>query len=124
MMLFFVFFFFLMIRRPPRSTQSRSSAASDVYKRQVYYPSNVICQHSKTHFSSYFHQPFRQKIAVIETSFDSSERMFRHTIPFLNTIWIIFNSFPHVFKNLFMFPSKDYSSILVSDRIKNAYTIR
>ena len=30
----FVFFFFLMIRRPPRSTQSRSSAASDVYKRQ------------------------------------------------------------------------------------------
>ena len=24
----------LMIRRPPRSTQSRSSAASDVYKRQ------------------------------------------------------------------------------------------
>src|SRR5450756_1626440 len=29
-----MFFFFLMIRRPPRSTQSRSSAASDVYKRQ------------------------------------------------------------------------------------------
>src|SRR5450756_2724751 len=28
-----------MIRRPPRSTQSRSSAASDVYKRQgVYRP--------------------------------------------------------------------------------------
>src|SRR5450756_3253430 len=25
-----------MIRRPPRSTQSRSSAASDVYKRQRY----------------------------------------------------------------------------------------
>ena len=38
-MVFFVFlfcicFFFLRIRRPPRSTQSRSSAASDVYKRQ------------------------------------------------------------------------------------------
>eukprot|EP01015_Nassula_variabilis_P019332 TRINITY_DN3260_c0_g1_i12.p2 TRINITY_DN3260_c0_g1~~TRINITY_DN3260_c0_g1_i12.p2 ORF type:complete len:107 (-),score=40.58 TRINITY_DN3260_c0_g1_i12:53-373(-) len=30
-------FFFLMIRRPPRSTQSRSSAASDVYKRQTIY---------------------------------------------------------------------------------------
>ena len=30
-----VCFFFLMIRRPPRSTQSRSSAASDVYKRQL-----------------------------------------------------------------------------------------
>src|SRR5678816_747337 len=30
-----VFIFFLMIRRPPRSTLDRSSAASDVYKRQV-----------------------------------------------------------------------------------------
>ena len=29
------FFFVLMIRRPPRSTLDRSSAASDVYKRQV-----------------------------------------------------------------------------------------
>eukprot|EP00831_Metopus_contortus_P027892 TRINITY_DN23338_c0_g1_i1.p1 TRINITY_DN23338_c0_g1~~TRINITY_DN23338_c0_g1_i1.p1 ORF type:complete len:118 (-),score=24.28 TRINITY_DN23338_c0_g1_i1:105-458(-) len=27
--------FFLMIRRPPRSTQGVSSAASDVYKRQI-----------------------------------------------------------------------------------------
>ena len=33
--LFFFFFFFLMIRRPPRSTLDRSSAASDVYKRQA-----------------------------------------------------------------------------------------
>ena len=32
---FCCFVFFLMIRRPPRSTQSRSSAASDVYKRQA-----------------------------------------------------------------------------------------
>ena len=31
----FFLFFFLMIRRPPRSTLDRSSAASDVYKRQV-----------------------------------------------------------------------------------------
>src|SRR5678815_4757456 len=30
----YFFFFFLMIRRPPRSTLDRSSAASDVYKRQ------------------------------------------------------------------------------------------
>ena len=29
--------FFLMIRRPPRSTLDRSSAASDVYKRQIIY---------------------------------------------------------------------------------------
>ena len=28
------YFFFVMVRRPPRSTQGRSSAASDVYKRQ------------------------------------------------------------------------------------------
>eukprot|EP00825_Cyclidium_porcatum_P000212 TRINITY_DN10004_c0_g1_i1.p2 TRINITY_DN10004_c0_g1~~TRINITY_DN10004_c0_g1_i1.p2 ORF type:complete len:117 (-),score=28.31 TRINITY_DN10004_c0_g1_i1:54-404(-) len=33
--IFFAFFFFLMIRRPPRSTHCISSAASDVYKRQV-----------------------------------------------------------------------------------------
>ena len=32
--LLILFFFFLMIRRPPRSTLDRSSAASDVYKRQ------------------------------------------------------------------------------------------
>ena len=31
-----ILFFFLMIRRPPRSTLDRSSAASDVYKRQEY----------------------------------------------------------------------------------------
>src|SRR5450756_2998442 len=30
-----------MIRRPPRSTQSRSSAASDVYKRQVEHTAHV-----------------------------------------------------------------------------------
>ena len=30
----YMIFFFLMIRRPPRSTLDRSSAASDVYKRQ------------------------------------------------------------------------------------------
>src|SRR5450756_3251138 len=30
-----------MIRRPPRSTQSRSSAASDVYKRQVLRPDDL-----------------------------------------------------------------------------------
>src|SRR5450756_1961344 len=32
-----------MIRRPPRSTQSRSSAASDVYKRQ-----DVLCTHPRS----------------------------------------------------------------------------
>src|SRR5450756_358981 len=31
-----------MIRRPPRSTQSRSSAASDVYKRQLGYGGGAL----------------------------------------------------------------------------------
>ena len=31
-----VHFFVLMIRRPPRATLDRSSAASDVYKRQLF----------------------------------------------------------------------------------------
>ena len=31
-----------MILRPPRSTQSRSSAASDVYKRQVLTPASTL----------------------------------------------------------------------------------
>ena len=31
------YFVFLMIRRPPRSTLDRSSAASDVYKRQAHH---------------------------------------------------------------------------------------
>src|SRR5450756_3221023 len=31
-----------MIRRPPRSTQSRSSAASDVYKRQIVHSSALL----------------------------------------------------------------------------------
>src|SRR5678816_1279400 len=38
-----IFFFFLMIRRPPRSTLDRSSAASDVYKRQTYRSECLPC---------------------------------------------------------------------------------
>src|SRR5450756_1700563 len=38
-----------MIRRPPRSTQSRSSAASDVYKRQV----TAIVESGKSLLSDY-----------------------------------------------------------------------
>src|SRR5450756_2399266 len=34
-----------MIRRPPRSTQSRSSAASDVYKRQHHAADGVFLSH-------------------------------------------------------------------------------
>src|SRR5450756_1628987 len=42
-----------MIRRPPRSTQSRSSAASDVYKRQMFDTDELVInmgpQHPATH---------------------------------------------------------------------------
>ena len=37
----YFYVFFLMIRRPPRSTLDRSSAASDVYKRQVYEQADI-----------------------------------------------------------------------------------
>ena len=44
-----MFFFFLMIRRPPRSTLDRSSAASDVYKRQTgCYPHLIISNLKRT----------------------------------------------------------------------------
>ena len=36
-----------MIRRPPRSTRVRSSAASDVYKRQILYNGHVTVQKGK-----------------------------------------------------------------------------
>ena len=42
-----LFFFFLMIRRPPRSTLDRSSAASDVYKRQVVVGRAVDGEHAR-----------------------------------------------------------------------------
>ena len=42
-MLCVVFFFFLRIRQPPRSTLDRSSAASDVYKRQITYKELMAC---------------------------------------------------------------------------------
>ena len=41
--------FFLMIQRPPRSTQSSSSAASDVYKRQDRYRRSAFAGHFEHH---------------------------------------------------------------------------
>ena len=48
----FFFFFFLMIRRPPRSTLDRSSAASDVYKRQTWFELSEVIAREK--FDRYF----------------------------------------------------------------------
>mgnify|MGYP002682499095 CR=1 FL=1 len=61
-----------MIRRPPRPTQSRSSAASDVYKRQIqckfYDPAATI---SKQDIDSFLSEsgkhPFRGRIVVTTT---------------------------------------------------------
>ena len=52
----FSFFFFLMIRRPPRSTLDRSSAASDVYKRQglPYLETIRQIRHDKGHENTLF----------------------------------------------------------------------
>ena len=51
-----VVFFFLMIRRPPRSTLDRSSAASDVYKRQGRKDSRTERQEDEGHGEE-GHQP-------------------------------------------------------------------
>ena len=47
-----------MIRRPPRSTQSRSSAASDVYKRQLYLMGAYDSSNGK------YTSPFSEKLLV------------------------------------------------------------
>ena len=62
-------FFFLMIRRPPRSTQSRSSAASDVYKRQDndwYMLSGQVQNTGKTPFAD---------VRVVATLYDSNNKV-------------------------------------------------
>src|SRR5680860_1713935 len=48
-----------MIRRPPRSTQSRSSAASDVYKRQVY---AALADIDVEHIAHHFPHPFEGQV--------------------------------------------------------------
>ena len=53
-----------MIRRPPKSTQGRSSAASDVYKRQRLIGANKI----PVAFKQIYYQGIRQPIEKIEIS--------------------------------------------------------
>ena len=59
-------FFFLMIRRPPRSTLDRSSAASDVYKRQILL--HKVVRRLKPHYQTlvelrYFNEYSYEEIA-------------------------------------------------------------
>ena len=54
-----------MIRRPPRSTQSRSSAASDVYKRQnknsLFYAAVVVYTYTILVLLVYIRYTYRTK---------------------------------------------------------------
>ena len=49
-------FFFLMFLRPPIFTQSRSSAASDVYKRQLKQAMKGLDSFLTTHYSFRYNQ--------------------------------------------------------------------
>src|SRR5450756_1385839 len=73
-----------MIRRPPRSTQSRSSAASDVYKRQTVFsislvlrhpggsPAGVITQHGPAHDDGHAHS-----VAGVRSKWRTTSHVFR-----------------------------------------------
>src|SRR5665647_2865890 len=50
-----------MIRRPPRSTPLYSSAASDVYKRQLYYNKKFV-------YHNTFHRPYLLYLSLIHIS--------------------------------------------------------
>ena len=56
------FFFFLMIRRPPRSTLDRSSAASDVYKRQDQDDGQMLAQQPRRLLGRQALDRFRQAV--------------------------------------------------------------
>eukprot|EP00831_Metopus_contortus_P008842 TRINITY_DN13408_c0_g1_i2.p1 TRINITY_DN13408_c0_g1~~TRINITY_DN13408_c0_g1_i2.p1 ORF type:complete len:161 (-),score=36.71 TRINITY_DN13408_c0_g1_i2:198-680(-) len=72
------FFFFLMIRRPPRSTQGVSSAASDVYKRQVSTQSTWA--------------PFFRLVYVAEQPFQLSD-ICQHNLEDAKSVFAIYDEF-------------------------------
>src|SRR5450756_2384760 len=67
-----------MIRRPPRSTQSRSSAASDVYKRQV----DLRIPQRKCHLTSRIDAPqlFGQFLYVLAGALELQGALSRRTL--------------------------------------------
>src|SRR5450756_3232449 len=73
-----------MIRRPPRSTQSRSSAASDVYKRQpVKDPTlqnpQCVWQHMKKHYSRYTADKVEQVCGIPKAKFEQIAKTYCST---------------------------------------------
>src|SRR5450756_412552 len=56
-----------MIRRPPRSTQSRSSAASDVYKRQALWAYHKKKAHMICELSPYSCMPNTMSVGAMAT---------------------------------------------------------
>ena len=59
--------FFLMIRRPPRSTLDRSSAASDVYKRQAKKVADLNISDEQEHeIGAQVSQNIRQRYGVVQ----------------------------------------------------------
>src|SRR5450756_1479084 len=98
-----------MIRRPPRSTQSRSSAASDVYKRQgmSHFPAADTAA-----LSSFFSKLFFRKLSEVTLS-DSCEDLVGGNIaldtlesyPFRQDRLYVCNKFCCLFiRNSFIFP--------------------
>src|SRR5428012_24000 len=74
-----------MIRRPPRSTQSRSSAASDVYKRQdgvdqgPGYPARAL--HAEAHSLSLIHISEPTRLGMISYAVFCLKKKNKHKQP-------------------------------------------
>ena len=60
-----------MIRRPPRSTLDRSSAASDVYKRQIF--DSIVSEYSDSYFKSYLLKTKDFLILTLKAETDDAE---------------------------------------------------
>ena len=79
---FFFSFFFFMIRLPPRSTPLYSSAASDVYKRQLprsgtTHLLNLIASDSRLKSIPYWQslRPFQEKLIDLNNDIDSRQEV-------------------------------------------------
>ena len=91
-----------MIRRPPRSTQSRSSAASDVYKRQFRWscwagsgsenidqPLQVECRHQPSPLLTNFLQATMEELASSHDMLDRSEGTFTLHPPIVSGLRLV-----------------------------------